>query len=127
MEYVIAAESITLCPRHTEAVKNYKQPIDKLQLQRFLGLTNYFRKFIKDYALKAKPLQNLLKKDSKFDFNESNIEAFNILKNELTSSLLLRLYDPMAETQLYTDACSFGAILLQKQRGNSWTPIAYFS
>ncbi|XP_029169193.1 uncharacterized protein LOC114939131 [Nylanderia fulva] len=60
--YVISGEGVTISPRHTEAVKNYRQPRDKLQLQRFLGLANYFRKFVKDYAQKAKPLQNLLKK-----------------------------------------------------------------
>lgn len=42
---------------------------------------------------------------------------------------MLRLYDPVAETELHTDACSegLGAILLQKQKDMSWAPIAYFS
>lgn len=54
--YVISEKGITLSSRHIEAITNYKQPLDKLQLQRFLGRANYFRKFIKDYALKAHPL-----------------------------------------------------------------------
>lgn len=48
--------------RHTEAIKNFPQPSKKVQLQQFLGLTNYFRKFIKNYALIAKPLHSLLKR-----------------------------------------------------------------
>jgi len=44
--------------RHTEAIKDFPQPTKKVQLQQFLGLTNYFRKFIKNYALIAKPLHN---------------------------------------------------------------------
>jgi len=61
--YVISVEGITLSPRHTEAVKQYKQPANILEVQRFLGLVNYFRKFIKDFAITAKPLYNLLKKN----------------------------------------------------------------
>lgn len=69
--YIISEKGITLSPRHTEAIRTYRPPKDKLQLQRFLGLTNYFRKFIQNYAIKTKPLYNLLKKniDYKFDGN----------------------------------------------------------
>lgn len=126
--YIITENGLTLSSRHTEAVKNYKQPKDRLQLQRFLGLTNYFRRFIKDYACKVRPLQNLLKKDTQFEFDNACIESFNTMKSELTSTPVLRLYNPAAETQLHTDACStgLGAILLQKQADHSWAPIAYF-
>ncbi|KMQ85932.1 hypothetical protein RF55_15252 [Lasius niger] len=127
--YVITAEGITLSPRHTEAVQNYKFPKDKLQLQRFLGLANYFRKFIKNFALKVKVLQNLIKKGVEFKFDETCINAFNNIKSELTSYPVLRLFNPTAETQLHTDACSagIGAVLLQRQHDGSWAPVAYFS
>lgn len=55
--------------RHTEAIKNFPQSTKKVHLQ-FLGLTNYFKKFIKNYALIAKPLHNLLKKSTEFNFND---------------------------------------------------------
>lgn len=51
-----------------EAVKNYEQPENRLQLQRFLNLVNYFRRFIKGFAVKA---QNLLKKDAEFKFEKT--------------------------------------------------------
>lgn len=100
--------------RYTEAVRNFPQPKNVVQIQRFLGLMNYFRKFIKDYALKAKPLQDLLKKDTIFEFDRSCEDSFNLLKSELTSYPVLRLFNPVAETELHTDACSegIGAILL---------------
>lgn len=87
--YVINENGITLSTRHTNAVKDYKQPKDRLQLQRFLGLANYFRRFIKDYATKARPLQNLLKKDAEFNIDKTCIESFNKLKSELTSTPVL--------------------------------------
>ena len=56
--------------------------------------------FIKDYAVKAWPLHNLLRKTISFDFIEECSYAFLILKKELTSYPVLRLYNPFAETEL---------------------------
>ncbi|XP_072751065.1 uncharacterized protein [Anoplolepis gracilipes] len=127
--YTISENGITLSQRHTEAIKNFIQPRNVLEIQRFLGLTNYFRKFIKDYARKARPLLNLLKKSVEFRFDKNCLEAFELLKSELTTAPVLKLYNPAAETELHTDACSLGlgAILLQKQKDNKWAPVTYFS
>lgn len=127
--YIVTVDGITLSPRHTDALRHYKRPKDKCQLQRFLGLTNYFRKFIKDYAVKIHPLQRMLKKSVEYNFDAECEKSFNLLKDELTSYPLLRLYDPAAETQLHTDASSIGigAILLQKSQKGTWGPVAYFS
>jgi len=57
-----------------------------------------FRKFIKDYAIKTRLIQNLFIKTAEFSFGETCIELF-ILKKEFTSVLLLRLYDS-TETEL---------------------------
>lgn len=94
-----------------------------------IGLTNYFRKFVKDYSIKAKPLHELLRKNSKFDFNEECKRVFDRLKNDLITHPVLCLYNPEAETELHTDASSHGiaAILVQKQKTNSWSAVAYFS
>lgn len=71
----------------------------------------------------------MLKKGVDFNFNGPCVEAFEQIKRELTAYPVLRLYNPAAETQLHTDACStgIGAVLLQKQSDGKWAPIAYFS
>lgn len=127
--YMLSLSGITLSERHVEAIKHFPIPTKVVKLQRFLGLTNYFRKFIQDYALKAKPLHNLLKKTKNFIFDEDCIRAFNLLKSELISYPVLRLYNPISETELHTDASTkaLAAILLQKQSNSTWVPIAYFS
>jgi len=89
--YVISAEGIELNPRHIEAVKNFKQPRNLQELQRFLGLCGYFRKFIQNYAIKARPLQNLLKKSVEFKFDDQCEQAFQLLQKELTSKRASRL------------------------------------
>lgn len=127
--YLVSENGITLCKRHVQAILEYPQPNDVKELQRFLGLCNYFRRFIKDYALKNNVLQTLLKKDVSFDFSTECKVAFECLKEELASPPVLCIYNPSAETELHTDASSysFGAILIQKQRDGHFGPIAYFS
>lgn len=127
--YVISTEGITLTARHTEAVRNFPQPKKVVDVQRFLGLTNFFRRFIQDYAKIAKPLYNLLKGTTDFNFDNECCQAFNTLKQQLTAYPVLRLYNPTAETELHTDASSAGlaAILLQKQSKGQWAPVAYYS
>jgi len=129
LDYVISLDGITLSPRHTEAVKQYKPPANAAEVQRFLGLASYFRKFIKDFAITAKPLYDLLKKGVPFEFNNECVRSFEILKKELTSKPVLALYNPAAETELYTDACAsgLGAMLLQKQQHGSWTVVVYYN
>jgi len=88
------------------------------EIQRFLGLASCFRKFIENFAEKAKPLYNLFKKNVSFHFNEGCVQSFELLKKELTSNPVLALYNPAADTELHTDASvsGLGAMLLQKQK-----------
>lgn len=127
--YVISENDITLSSHHTEAIQKFPQPNNVHEVQRFLGLTNYFRKFIKGYAEIARPLYNLLKKLSNFNFDSSCTKSFESLKKELIAYPVLRLYNSKAETELYTDASSQGiaGILMQKQNTGIWAPMTYFS
>lgn len=120
---------ITLSKRHVQAILDFPPPTNLRELRGFLGLSNYFRRFIKDYAEKTKCLQELLKKDIAFDFNENCIKAFENLRKELASPPVLCVYNPTAITELHTDASShgFGAILLQRQLEGHFSPVAYFS
>lgn len=66
-------------------IQRFPQLKNMVEVQRFLGLTNYFRKFIKDYAKMTKLLQNLLYKSTLFNFDTSCLEVFKSLKEALTS------------------------------------------
>lgn len=123
--YVVSENGITLRERHTKAISGFPQPRNVHEVQRFLGLTGYFRKFIANYAGLAKPLYSLFKKNANFDFSEKCVRAFN----ELIAYPVLRLYNLTVKTQLHTDANAsrIGAILVQKQGNGSWVPIVYYS
>ncbi|XP_063891889.1 uncharacterized protein LOC135117217 [Helicoverpa armigera] len=127
--HVIEDGKVQPSSEKTDAVTRYPEPKTLKQLHSFIGLTSYFRKYIKDYALIAKPLTDLLRKDSQFEFNDTHRCAFNILKKALASSPVLRIYDPQLQTELHTDASAiaYSAILLQKDYSGELHPVHYYS
>ncbi|XP_058128665.1 uncharacterized protein LOC131292920 [Anopheles ziemanni] len=101
------------------AVTKFSVPKNVKAVQAFLGLTGFFRKFVKNYAHFARPLTNLLRNDTEFVVGSQELLAFNQLKEILASEPVLRLYDREAETKLHTDASKegYGAVLLQRFEG----------
>ncbi|XP_076382074.1 uncharacterized protein LOC143260475 [Megalopta genalis] len=103
-------------PAKIKAVQYFPTPSSRKQIQSFLGLTGYFRKFIRDYGKIARPLSDLLKDNVKFSFSIEQLRSFEMLKAALANKPTLRIYNPTAITELHTDASKdgYGAILLQK-------------
>ncbi|XP_053989985.1 uncharacterized protein LOC128882411, partial [Hylaeus volcanicus] len=94
----------------------FPKPQSVKQLQSFLGLSGYFRKFIPHYSIIVRPLTNLLKADVKFHFGDQELIAFEQLKSILSNKPVLKLYKTSADTELHTDASmfGFGAVLMQR-------------
>jgi len=97
-------------------VTKFPLPTNQKQLQSFLGLVGYFRKFILSFSTIAKPLTDLMKHDAKFCFSGREIDSFNKVKSLMTQKPVLKIFHPQHETELHTDASidGFGAALLQK-------------
>lgn len=113
---IIENGKITPSECKIKAVKKMKIPTNVKELQRFLGLTGYFRKYIENYALIAKPLTNVLRNNDDFKMGSEQIEAINELKRLLSTKPVLNMFQHGKETELHTDASKDGlaAILLQK-------------
>ena len=97
-----------------------KYPIPKTQKQvkSFLGITNYYRKFIKDYAKIAKPLSNVLRKGKKINCkDEKYVESFNKLKEIIVNAPILAYPDFNQQFHINTDASNvaIGAVLSQNK------------
>jgi len=128
--YIIQSGTITRAPEKIQAVKEFPIPHDKKAIQRFLGLTSYFRKFINGYASTARALSDLLEGDSKYEFGEKQQFAFEKLKTALISDPVLKLNNPNLQTEIHTCAFKygFGAVLLQKDHVDSaFHPVQYMS
>ncbi|GJQ84826.1 hypothetical protein Trydic_g19588 [Trypoxylus dichotomus] len=108
-------ENWTIKPsnRKIKAVMKFLEAKTTKEIQRFLGLSGYLRKFIPGYSLIVRPLRDLLKNDAKFQFDEQQRIA---LKSALGRPLLLHVLQPGIETELHTDASEYGiaAIMLQR-------------
>ncbi|GFU85961.1 retrovirus-related Pol polyprotein from transposon 297 [Trichonephila clavipes] len=80
------------------------------------GLTGYFRKFIPAYSVIAKPLSDLLRKDTPFNFDVKQKASFDELKRFLCQKPVLGIYRQNCETEIHTDASIDGlsAVLLQR-------------
>ncbi len=94
-------------------------PTSVEKVRSYLGLTGYYRQFIRGYADIASPLTSLLKKDAKFHWGPEQQNAFETLKVKLSSSPVLILPDYTKEFILCTDASDIGlgGILMQERNG----------
>ena len=106
------------------AVVEWDTPQSVTQVRGFLGLCSYYRKFVKGFASKAIPLQKLLKKESKFCWNQEAEASFQELKAALTTTPVLSIPSPNLEFEMKVDASgkAVGAVL--EQAGH---PVAFFS
>ncbi|GFX81155.1 hypothetical protein TNCV_1911471 [Trichonephila clavipes] len=117
-------------PSKTKAVINYPDLKNIKDVRRFLGLTGYFRKFLPSYSTIAKPLSDLLRKDSPFQFYAEQQTAFQKLKYLLTQQPVLSIFNQNSPTEIHTDASidGLGAVLLQKSiQDNQFHPVFYMS
>lgn len=127
--YTVSNGSIRPTDQGIEAVKKFPVPRNIRDVQSFLGLCSYFRKFVENFSIIAKPLYDLTRKNANFKFGEIERRAFGTLKDRLVDVPILSLYSPRDETELHCDASAigFGAILLQRKADRKLHPIFYFS
>ncbi|GFV30702.1 retrovirus-related Pol polyprotein from transposon 17.6 [Trichonephila clavipes] len=128
--HIVESGTIKPSPTKTLAVRKFPEPTTVKQVQSFLGLTGYFRKYIKDYSKIVKPLSDLTRKENLFVFfGTQQKEAFEKLKKIMSEGPILHLYKYGRKTELHTDACKqgYGAILLQEAEDGKLHPVYYMS
>ena len=115
--HVITAEGVAVDPTKIEAVVNWRQPSNVSEFRSFLGLAEYYRRFIENFSTIAKPLTNLLKNDTKFVWDEKCEKSFQLLKEKLTTTPVLTLPDIHKDFVVYCDASRQGLGCVMMQEG----------
>jgi cleavage and polyadenylation specificity factor subunit 1 len=129
----VSASGVAPLASRIEAVKNFPRPRTVQQLQAFLGLINFYRRFIPAAAAILRPLTDALcgspKGTAAVQWSAAMTAAFAAAKAALGRAALLDHPAEGAEISLVTDASSaaIGAVLQQRRRGGHWQPLGFFS
>ncbi|CEP13212.1 hypothetical protein [Parasitella parasitica] len=127
--FIIGTNGISMDPIKIKAIQEWQPCRSVHDIQVFLGLTNFYRRFIKDYSKICNPLTALLKKDTKFEWSPAADQAFNSLKAAILSDPVLRHYDSTRPCIIETDASDYalGAVCSQADSDGVAHPVAFFS
>ena len=106
--FVVDRDRIHPSTRKVQAIQEVPVPENPTDLKSFLGLINYYRRFVPDMATLAHPLNRLLVEKIPWKWSKQYQEAFVKLKGILQSAPLLAHYDPKKAVRLAVDSSSFG-------------------
>ena len=112
-----------------EALDKIPIPRDVPRLRAFLGLANYYRRFVRNFSIIAKPLTQLTRTGQEYKWGPAQDVAFEALKKALGSAPVLRRPDTRRPFQLHTDwsMLGLGSVLTQKDDDGKEYVIAYAS
>ena len=127
--HVLTADGLKTSPNKVQNIALWKRPTNINELRSFLGLTSYYRKFIKNFSIRASPLFKLLKKNSKFTWNEKCNNAFEDLRQCLLEDPILIYPNFNKPFIIRTDASTkgIGGVILQEEEDRMEHPISCVS
>ncbi len=132
MDYlgVILEKGVTrMDPAKIAGVDTWPVPTTPTEVRKVLGFFNFYWPFIEGFALIARPLHKLTRKDYEWRWGKEEQEAFDKLKRRITSEPVLahaKLDDPF-ELEVDASGYAVGAVLLQRKEDGKKHPIGYYS
>lgn len=129
MGHIITQDGIKADPDKTKAITNMPVPHDKPSLLRFIGMVNYLSAYCPNLSHTIRPLTDLTKKDVPFNWSEVQKAAFESTKALVSTTPVLRYFDPTKPVTLQVDASEsgLGGALLQMNSDNQLQPVVFTS
>ena len=126
---IISEGKVEMDPVKVAGVAEWPAPENKKGVQSFVGFTNFYRRFIKDFSLHARPLFDLTKKGVLFIWGEREQAAFEKMKELITTAPVLIFPDDHRTYRVEADSSDVatGATLSQQSDDGKWHPIAFYS
>ena len=126
---VIGPEGIKMEKEKVKGVLEWPTLKCVKEVQKFLGLANYYHRFIEGFAMVARPLHDIVKKDKKWEWTEKQEEAFKELKKRFTEEPVLAAPDIDKKMRMEVDVSDYatGGVLSMKCGDGRWRPVAFLS
>jgi transposase InsO family protein len=127
--HVISGKGVAVQAHKVKAVQEWPVLTKKREVRQFLGLVNYYRKFIPNFSEIARPLTDLTHDHQPWLWGEKEQTAFDTLKQRLSTADVLAHPDSTRQWIIHTDASEFAiaGVLSQQQADETVRPVAYFS
>ena len=124
---IVSCDGIKMDPEKVNAILKWPKLTNVKQVCAFLSLGNFYRHFIKDYAIISHPMVDLTCKDVIFNFGDQEKASFEALKAAFTTAPVLQYPDQDREFCLETDASEFaiGGVISVKCNDGEFRPIVY--
>ncbi|GBG71816.1 hypothetical protein CBR_g9226 [Chara braunii] len=117
-------------PEHCKiaAIRDWPTPRTLTELRSFVGLANYYRKFVRNFSTIAAPLRRLLRKETIWKWDKDCTSAMKKLKQALIEYPVLKVADPSLPFVVTTDASQYDiGVVLQQDNGNGYRPVEFMS
>lgn len=126
---LISKNKVRMDPLKVSAVSDWPIPRNVNQIQRFLGFSNFYRRFISNFSKITRPLHDLTKDDTPFVWTGAQQQAFDTLKTSFTTAPILKIANPYKPFILECDCSDFalGAVLSQLDDTEVLHPVAFLS
>ena len=129
LEVIIGEEGIKMEEEKVKGVLDWLTPKSVKDVQKFLGLANYYHRFIEGFTSIARPLHDMVKKNKKWNWTKKQKKVFRELKERFTKELVLAALDLNKKMRMEVDVLDYatGGMLSMECGDGLWRPVAFLS
>ena len=133
--HIVSDQGLSVDPEKVKAITEFKPPREDMKkaakiklVQSYVGMVNYYRAYVENFAILARPLTELTKKNATFCWGPAESQSFEDLRNAMLTAVTLAHPHYDAPMEVYPDACTYGiGAVLSKRIDGVERPIAYAS